>query len=280
MDNLASETHEHVTVFTNKPDSIIEYFKKVYQHRSLIWIFAMRDLKVKYSQTILGISWSLVQPLTALLIFTFLFGYVLKWSAGELPYALYVISGLLGWNFFSYLIYTGASSIQDSSAVIRKVYFPKSILPLSKTVVALIELGLSFLLLIPLMIYFGFGASWRLLLLPLVVFFNALCGLAPVFWVAGLGYKKRDLFHLLPFLVYFGIWLTPVFFIADMLPDQVSSILLLNPMASVIELWRWMLFGLIPFNPMWVVSIVVVACLCLAGMFYFHRKEGEFSDYA
>ena len=276
---MSSPTSEQVTFFTSEPDSVSEYLKKIYHHRGLIWVFAVRDLKVKYSQTILGVSWSLVQPLTALLIFTFLFGYVLKWTAGEVPYALYVLSGLLGWNFFSYIIYTGTSSIQESSSIIRKIYFPKSILPLSKTVVALIELLLSFAILIPLMIYFGYGFSWRMLFLPLIIVFNALCGLAPVFWVAALGYKKRDLFHLLPFVVYFGIWLTPVFFITKMLPPEVSDFLVLNPMASVVDFWRWILFGFGTFQATWIISFFIVLFLCGGGMFYFHRKEGEFSDH-
>jgi len=280
MDMISSSSREQVAVFSNRPDSVVDYLKKIYQHRGLIWVFAVRDLKVKYSQTILGISWSLVQPLTALLIFTFLFGYVLNWTAGELPYSLYVLSGLLGWNFFSYVVYSGTSSVQDSSHIIRKVYFPKSILPLSKTVVAFIELMLSFVLLIPLMIYFGYGLSWRMLFLPLIILFNALCGLAPVFWVAALGYRKRDLFHLLPFVVYFGIWLTPVFFVTKMLPKEVSDFLVINPMASVVDFWRWMLFGFGTFQGTWIISFLIVLLLCCGGMFYFHRKEGEFSDHA
>ncbi len=276
---MSSPPSEQVTLFTSKPDSVREYLKKIYRHRGLIWVFAMRDLKVKYSQTLLGISWSLVQPLTALLIFTFLFGYVLKWSAGELPYSLYVLSGLLGWNFFSYIVYAGSGSVQESSSIIRKIYFPKSILPLSKTVVALIELVLSLTILIPLMIYFGYGLSWRMLLLPGVILFNALCALSPVFWVAAFGYRKRDLFHLLPFLVYFGIWLTPVFFVTDMLPEQVIDLLAWNPMASVVDVWRWMLFGFGTFQMHWLISLLAVTLVCGAGMFYFHRKEGEFSDH-
>lgn len=279
MDSNSSSSREQVTVYNNQPDSVLDYLRKIYQYRGLIWVFAMRDLKVKYSQTILGISWSLVQPLTALVIFTFLFGYVLKWTAGELPYSLYALSGLLGWNFFSYIVSSGSSSVQDSSGIIRKVYFPKGILPLSKTVVAFIELMLSFFLLIPLMIYFGYGLSWRVLFLPILVVFNALCGLAPVFWIAAFAYRKRDLFHLLPFIVYFGIWLTPVFFVTDMLPEKVAQILSLNPMASVVEFWRWTLFGFGSFKPVWAISMGLMIIICTGGMFYFHRKESAFSDF-
>jgi lipopolysaccharide transport system permease protein len=271
--------NEQITTYTNRPDSVAEYLSKLYRYRSLIWVFAMRDLRVKYSQTFIGIGWSLLQPLTALVIFTYLFGHVLNWTAGELPYSLYVLSGLLGWNFFSYIVSAGSGSVQESSGLIRKIYFPKSILPLSKALVALVELGLSLLLLIPLMVYFGHGLSWRILALPLVILFNGLCGLTLVFWVAAFAYRKRDLFHLLPFVVYFGIWMTPVFFVAHMLPAKVSALLNLNPMASVVNLWRWMLFGG-SFSMIWTVSFATMLFVCLSGMFYFHRREGEFSDYA
>jgi lipopolysaccharide transport system permease protein len=271
---------EQITVFTSRPDTVSEYLRKLYRYRSLIWVFAMRDLRVKYSQTLIGIGWSLLQPLTALVIFTYLFGFVLNWTAGELPYALYVLSGLLGWNFFSYNVHAGTASVQESSALIRKIYFPKSILPLSKTLVALIELGLSFLILVPLMVYFGYGLSWRILLLPLVIVFNGVCGLSLVFWVAAIAYKKRDLFHLLPFVVYFGIWLSPVFFVADMLPIHAYKLLIMNPMTSVVDFWRWMLFGEKTFSGVWLVSFTLVTFVCISGMFYFHRKEGEFSDHA
>jgi lipopolysaccharide transport system permease protein len=146
--------------------------------------------------------------------------------------------------------------------------------------VALIELILSFVILIPMMIYFGYGLSWRMLFLPLIILFNAICGLAPVFWVAAFGYRKRDLFHILPFVVYFGIWLTPVFFVSDMLPQRVSNILMLNPMASVVDFWRWMLFGEGSFNGIWLLTFLAVTFVCGGGMFYFHRNEGEFSDHA
>ena len=276
---MSDSSQQQITTFTNRPDSIGEYLREVYRHRSLIWVFASRDLKVKYSQTVLGVGWSLVQPLTALLIFTFLFGYVLKWTAGELPYSLYVLSGLLGWNFFSYIVNAGMSSVQESSSIVRKIYFPKSILPLSKTVVALIELLLSFTIIIPLMIYFDYGLSWRLILLPVVIMFNAVCGLTLVFWVSAFGHRKRDVFHLLPFVVYFGIWLTPVFFVTEMLPIEVSSMLMFNPMSSVVDFWRWILFGFGSFKAIWAVTLFTVTLVCLGGMYFFHQKEGEFSDF-
>lgn len=274
------DSRQDVHIFSSEPDSIVDYLRKLRRFRGLIWAFAVRDLKVKYAQTTLGVAWSIIQPLTALLIFTFFFGYVLDWKAGDLPYSLHVLSGLLGWNFFSYIVHAGANSVQESAQLIRKVYFPKSILPFSKVLVAGAELGLSFLLLVPLMLYHGQSLSWSVILLPIVLLFNALCGLTVVFWVSAFAYKRRDLFHLLPFIVYFGIWVTPVFFTDNFLPESLRFITDLNPMASVVNMWRWMLFGSLPFSWVWPAMMTAMTALCLGGMYFFHRKEDEFSDYA
>jgi lipopolysaccharide transport system permease protein len=268
------------TVITSKPDSFVVFFRKIWLYRGLIWAFAVRDIKVKYSQTLLGLSWSLIQPLTALLIFSVVLGYMFNWKVGELPYTLHLLSGIMGWNFFSYIVHSGSSSIQESAHIIKKVYFPKSVLPLSKVLVAATELLVSFLVLIPLMIYFREPPTIRILLMPLILIFNSLCGLALVFWVSAFAYKKRDLFHLLPFVVYFGVWLTPVFFTLDFFPEKIQSIVLLNPMTSVIQLWRWMLFANSDFHLTWLISFLIVAVFCITGMYFYNRKEFEFGDYA
>lgn len=274
---MISDTHYRK--YTNKPDSIGLFLKKIWQSRSLIVLLARRDLKVKYAQTLLGLSWSFIQPLTGMLVFSFFFGYVLKWQVKDLPFPLYVLSGLLPWNFFSYIVHSGSGSLQESSAIIKKIYFPKSVLPLSKVLVALAELGISLLILGGIMIYYHYAVSWKILFMPLVLLFNLLCGLTLVFWVAAFAYRKRDLFHLLPFVVYFGIWFTPVFFSADMLPETLRPWLMLNPMGSVVELWRWMIFGTTSFQYYWLFSFAITFLFCLAGMYAYSRKEKDFSDY-
>lgn len=271
---------EFVQEITSNPDDLKTYFKKILQYKSLIWVFARRDLKVKYSQTLLGISWSILQPLTALFIFTFFFGFILGWKTGDLPYPLHVLSGLLGWNFFSYIVNSGSTSVQEASHIIKKIYFPKSILPLSKVVVASVELGLSLLLLIPLMAYYGQWLSWKIVFLPFVLFFNILCGLTLVFWIASFAYKNRDLFHLLPFILYFGVWLTPVFFSNNILPERLQFLMDYNPMANVVELWRWVLFGQINFQWIWIGNFLILSLLCFSGMYFYNRRESSFSDYA
>lgn len=263
---------------TSEPDTFGTYFQTIRKYRSLIWVFAKRDLKVKYSQTAIGLGWTLLQPLTALFIFTFFFGFLLHWETEGIAYPVYVLSGLLGWNFFSYIVNAGTFGLQESAHLIKKIYFPKSVIPLSKMIMALVELGISLVLLIPLLLYFGQGLSWQLIFLPFVLLYNSACALSLVFWISVFAYKKRDLLHLIPFLLYFGIWFSPVFFSSDLLPSQYTFILDLNPMANVIQAWRWSLFGFGEFNWIWLINFLIVLMLLLSGMYVYNRRESEFSD--
>jgi lipopolysaccharide transport system permease protein len=270
---------EAIKIIDSQPDRFVDYLKKICTFRALIWAFAKRDLKVKYAQTWLGLGWTIAQPLTGLVIFTFFFGYVLQWKAGELPYAIYVLSGLLGWNLFSFVVSTGIHSIQESSVIIKKIYLPKSILPLSKVLFALVELGITLLLLIPLMWYYDIRLSWHVVFFPVALLYNILCALTLVFWTAALAYKKRDLYHLIPFLLYFGIWLTPVFFTHEFFPERLGILVDLNPMANVVDFWRWALFGFTDFKPVWISNFALMGIFFLSGMYLYNRKEHEMSDY-
>jgi len=269
-----------IKIITSRPDTFFEYLKKIWQHRFLIIVFARRDLKVKYAQTLLGLGWTILQPLTALVIFTFFFGYVLHWKGEGLPYSLYVLSGLLGWNFFSYIVFQGTASIQESSPIIKKIYFPKAILPLSKVLVSIVELMISFLLIIPLLFWHGQSLSWHIILLPVVLVFNALIALFIVFTVASLAYKKRDLYHIVPFVMYFGIWCTPVFFTKDILPEEINFIWFYNPMAAIVELWRWCLFPAWNYNLNFVPILLLSIPLAIVGFSMYIKYENEFSDFA
>jgi len=269
---------EEIHIMTPEPDNFADYFRKIWKYRNLIGVFAKRDLQVKYSQTVIGLGWTLLQPLTALFIYTFFFGFLLNWKTEGIPYPVYVLSGLLGWNFFSYIVNAGTFGLQESSQLIKKIYFPKSIIPLSKMLVALVELGISLLLLISLMFYFGQEISWKIIFLPFVLFYNTACALCLVFWISVFAYKKRDLLHLIPFLLYFGIWLSPVFFSNDILPYRYTFALDLNPMANVIQAWRWSLFGFGEFKWIWGVNFMIVMGLLFGGMYIYNKRENKFSD--
>ncbi|MEX0812530.1 MAG: ABC transporter permease [Chitinophagales bacterium] len=267
------------TLITSEPVGLSGSLKKIWDYRALILTFAQRDLKVKYAQTILGIGWSILQPLTALLIFAFFFGYILKWDAEGLPYSLYVLSGLLGWNFFSYIVYQGTASIQESAMLIKKIYFPKAVLPFSKIYIALVELVISFLLFIPLLLWHQQIVSWKIVFIPLVLFFNTLAALFLVFISTALAYRKRDILHVVPFLMYFGIWVTPVFFTKQTLSGTLQLIWYLNPMAAVTEAWRWCLFPQWEFDLYFLPGLLVLIPLFLFGFWLFIKNERKFSDY-
>lgn len=275
MKNDGDELH----IMTAEPDTFGAYFRNIRKYRSLIWVFAKRDLKVKYSQTVIGLGWTLLQPLTSLIIYTFFFGFLLQWKTEGIDYPVYVLSGLLGWSYFSYIVNAGTFGLQESAQLIKKIYFPKSVIPLSKMVIALVELGISLLLLIPLLFYFGQVISWKIIFLPIVLFYNTACALCLVFWISVFAYKKRDVLHLIPFLLYFGIWFSPVFFSSDILPSQYTFVLDLNPMANVIQAWRWCLFGFGEFNWIWLINFFIVLALLLTGMYVYNRRENRLSDY-
>lgn len=268
------------TFITSAPDSFSVFLRKIWSFRSLIWVFAVRDLKVKYAQTYLGFAWSILQPLTAVFIFTFFFDYLLNMESEGLPYTLHVLSGLLGWNFFTYVVTAGSGSIQESSSLIRKIYFPKALLPFSKVIVAGAEMLISALLLVPLMFYFGVYPSLNVIFLPLVWLVNAICALTIVFWLGSFAIKNRDLYHIVPFLVFFGIWLTPVFFFPELVPEKINFLIDYNPMANVLQMWRWSLFGVGELKPIYFVNMLVILLMCLLGMYVFSRRESTFSDYS
>jgi lipopolysaccharide transport system permease protein len=267
-------------VITSEPESLVNYLKKIIRYSPLILVFAKRDLKVKYAQTFLGLGWSILQPLTALAIFTFFFGYILEWKADNLPFALYVLSGLMGWNFFSYVIFQAVAGIQESDQLIKKIYFPKAVLPLSKICVAMVELGITLTLLIPLMLWYGQPLSWHVIFAPFILLFNSLMALFVVFFIISLAYRKRDLFHLVPFIMYFGIWCTPVFFTKNILPEKLNFIWYFNPMASVVEGWRWCLFPNWNYDVRFLPALFIIIPLFIIGFYMYKKAEREFSDFA
>jgi lipopolysaccharide transport system permease protein len=267
------------TIIDARPVSLLGYIKSVWRYRLLILVFAKRDLKVKYAQTWLGFSWGIIQPLVSLLIFTFFFGYVLQWKAEGLPYSLYVLSGLLIWSFFTYVVYQGCSSMQESANLIKKIYFPKAILPLSKVVVGLVELGVGFMLIVPLLLLTQQPLSLRIVLLPFVVLFATLAGLSIVFLVASFAYRKRDLYIAVPFLMNFSMWITPVFFTPNTLPEPLRFIWFINPMAAVVEACRWCLFQNWSFSIAYLPSLLMLFPISVVAIWYYAKKEELFSDY-
>jgi lipopolysaccharide transport system permease protein len=266
-------------IITARPDNLKDYLLKVWRHRQLITAIALRDLKVKYSQTVFGLAWSIIQPATAITVFTFFFGYILNWNTGQIPYPLYVYSGLIGWNFFSYIINAGSTSIFESSHLIKKIYFPKVVLPLSKVIVATSELCINLVLFIGMLFFYRTTITYNILILPFAYLHTAVCGLTIVIWVVTFAYRKKDLLHSLPFISYFGIWVTPVFFSMNIIPAHIRFLFDINPMTSSINIWRWGLLNQGEFSLMWIISFLITFLLFVVGVYFYNLKENDFSDY-
>lgn len=258
------------------PDSLKDYIEKIWQNRSLVLVLAKRDLKIKYAQTSLGIAWTVLQPLIAILIYTFFFSGLMDFKTDS-PYILFVLSGVLFWNLFSYIFSQGSTSLNQNLEVIKKVAFPKILLPCTKVILGLVEFSISFIILILLMIYFQIELRVSMLYAPLSLIPIILFALGIAFLLSAVTIKKRDLFHIVPFLINFGIWLTPVFYPVSIIPEKFSSLIYINPVASVIQLFRWSMFG-DPLNPYILIGLLLSFLTFITGFVVFKQNEDTIID--
>lgn len=244
----------------------------------MILTFAKRDLKVQYAQTFLGLLWTVVQPLTSLLIFTIFFSGLIQLKGIHVHYSVFAFSGILVWNNFSYIVSKVGTSLLENQHIIKKIYFPKLILPISKVLVSWVEFTVSFMLLVILLLLFHEPVSVRMFAIPFVLLLNALLALSIAIWLSALAARYRDFHHLIPFLIGFGIWLTPVFYPTTIIPPKYDFLIYLNPVAGVIGLLRWIITGdevkLLHFLP----TFVFCTLLLLSGYHYFIKIEKKITD--
>ena len=267
------------TIISSEKDNWFVYFTKVWQHRSFILTLAKRDLKIKYAQTSLGLLWTAIQPLTGLLIFTVFFNKVMHIDGiPESGYAVFAFTGMTSWYFFSYLVYQASTSLLQGQDLMKKIYFPKLILPLSKVVVGLVDLGISMILLLLIMMIKGIMPSWHLVFLPIFIVLNIIVGLSVSIWLSSLTVKKRDLQHIVPYLMNFGIWLTPVFFPATLIPEKYRFLLYFNPMAGIVEGFRWCIWEYGKYDTLYLIGIILSVLLLIVGLWYFRKVEDEMID--
>ena len=268
-----------VRVIKAGPKTLVEYLSTVWQFRSLIWTLAIRDIKVQYAQTVLGILWSAIQPLTFLFIFTIFFTQLFQVDTGDVPFNLFAFTGIICWYFFTNMIGHAGTALSAAQDLIKKVYFPKLILPLARVVVGLVEFSISFGLLVLMMLVQGFIPGPKILLLPFLIIAIMITGMSVALWLSALTVKYRDFHHLIPYVINFGIWLTPVFYPATIVPDKYSFIIHWNPMAALTETFRWiMLTDAVP-SSKYCVGFIPVVFLFVTGLIYFKNVENKISDY-
>ena len=220
------------------------YWRDIWDYRQLFAILAWRDIAVRYKQTVIGIAWALIRPLATMIVFTVVFGKIAALpSEGAAPYAVMVFAGLLPWTFFATALTEAAGSLIGSSNLISKVYFPRLIVPTAAVVVAFVDFLVSFAILMALMLWYRFLPSWHIVLLPVFVLLAFLASLGPGLWITALNVKYRDFRYVIPFLVQFGLYISPVGFSSTIIPAQWRLVYSLNPLVGVIDGFRWCILG-------------------------------------
>ena len=257
------------------------YWLDLWRYRELFAILAWRDLAVRYKQTVIGIAWALVRPLLTMLIFTFVFGRLAKLhSDGSAPYPVMVFAGLMPWTLFSSILSDASSSLVGNANLISKVYFPRLIVPSATIVVALVDFAVTFVLMLGMMAWFRFAPDWRILLLPAFIALAVLASLGPALLITALNVKYRDFRFLIPFLLQFATYASPVGFSSAVVPDEWRLLYSLNPAVGVIDGFRWCLLGgqAHLYLPGFALSLGVVAAFLWAGVAYFRATERTFAD--
>jgi lipopolysaccharide transport system permease protein len=270
--------HEHITVIEPQKGWRTLDLKELWAYRELLYVLAQRDIKVRYKQTVLGVAWAVIQPLATMLLFSLVFGRLAKLPSDGLPYPIFVYAGLLPWTFFANAISTSGNSLVGQQHLISKVYFPRLIIPLSSIGTGLIDFAISALILLALMVYYGIGWSFNLLAVPFLVVTVVFIALGVGTLLSALTVSYRDFRFVIPFMVQFWMWATPVVYPASLFPEKWQWVLFLNPMAGLIEGFRSAFLGR-PFDLVGIgISLTVAALVFLLGIFYFEKMERRFAD--
>lgn len=262
--------------------NIFPDFKELFRYRDLFISLAWRDFKVRYAQTSIGLVWALLQPLATILIMSVVFGRFVGVET-PVPHIIYTVSGMAIWTYFSYVLSNSGNSIIGAQAMVKKIYFPRLIIPLSKAVVGLIDLLIVLLILIILMGYYGIYPSANVWMAPFFILFAMFFALGAGIWLSALTVRFRDFQHVLPFIVQIGLYITPVAYPAEFATRSLSklgaAIYFLNPLAGIIQGFRWTLFGGMPPDNYFWISFIMVFFLFISAMFYFRKVEDEMADF-
>ncbi len=257
---------------------------EIYAYRELLWTLTYRDLRVRYAQTIIGALWALLNPLFTLLILAFVFGVVAKVDTGlnaagqPIPHLLYTVAGMAGWAYFASLFSEAGTSIIGAQAMVKKIYFPRLIIPLSKAMTAFIDFAIVLGFMVVLMIYYGFSPTANFVFFPLFVVIAIVSGLAGGIWMSALTIRFRDFQHITPFILRLGMYATPIAYPAAAVPEKYQILFYFNPMAGVVEGMRWSLLGGAPLHWYSYISFAAIGIMLILGLFYFKKVEKIMAD--
>lgn len=251
----------------------------LWEYRELLYFIVWRDVKIRYKQTLLGVFWVVLQPLAATVLFTLIFGNLAKLPSDDLPYAVFALSGLLPWNFFSGAVGRGGLSIVGSANLISKIYFPRLLLPSASVLAGLVDFAIVFLLLLVLLFVYGYPPSINWLALPFFLFLAILTALGVSFWLSALNVQYRDVAFVIPFLIQLWFFATPVVYPSGLIPAPWDILYALNPMVAVVDGFRWALFGKpAALGPLALLSVGMTLTVLVTGLYVFKRMERTFAD--
>jgi lipopolysaccharide transport system permease protein len=252
---------------------------ELWTYRELLYFLIWREVKIRYKQTTIGIAWAVFQPLITMIIFAIIFGLFAGLPSDGLPYSVFAYTALIPWTYFSQAVSRAAYSLLGDASLLRKVYFPRLLLPLAAVIVPVIDFCLALLILLGMLLWFGITPSWAVLLLPLFLLMASLTALAVGLWSAPLNVKYRDINIAVPVLIQLWMYASPIVYPLSLVPEKWHGIYSLNPMVSVISGFRWALLnGSRPDFDVIIVSIIGVVALLWSGLVFFKRAEPTFAD--
>ncbi len=257
------------------------YWQDLWRFRELFYILSWRDIKVRYKQTVLGVAWSIIRPLLTMFVFTIVFGSIAKLpSEGAAPYAIMVYAAMLPWQFFSNALSESSGSLIGNANLISKVYFPRLIIPTAAVITSFIDFLISFVILVGLMIYYQYPPSWNIVFLPIFLVIAFLASMGPGLYLTALNVKYRDFRYIVPFIVQFGLYISPVGFSSNIVPEKWKFLYSLNPMVGVIDGFRWcILGGDMNINVQgFMLSMSIVVFFLWLGVYQFRKMEKTFAD--
>ena len=253
--------------------------RDLWEYRELVYFLIWRDIKVRYKQTAIGVAWVILQPLLTMLIFTLIFGILVRVPSEGLPYSVFVYTALVPWSYFSEAVSRGGSSLVANTNLISKVYFPRLVIPISSVVTPVIDFALSFFILLGLIAWFNIKPTWAIVTLPIFLLLTMVTALAISLWFSALNVKYRDVSYTIPFLIQVWMFASPIVYPISILPARWRSIYSINPLVGVVEGFRWALLGKESPN-FWAMGISAASLILLlaGGAMYFKRMERSFAD--
>jgi lipopolysaccharide transport system permease protein len=272
---------EHFDLWIEAGRTEKNYWRDLWRYRELFYFLAWRDILVRYKQTVIGIAWALIRPFLTMLIFTFVFNRIAKLSAPDaVPYSLLVFAAMLPWQFFATALGESSNSLISNANLISKVYFPRLIVPAGSVITSFVDFLIMLALMAGMMLWYGFAPDWRLITLPLFIALAFAGAFGAGLWLCALNVKYRDFRYIVPFIVQFGLYVSPVGFSSTVVPERWRLVYALNPMVGVIDGFRWSLLkGQSPLAVQTLlVSVLIIALLCVTGIWYFRQVEKTFAD--